>query len=103
MPPRAPILNTYTFNTNTRFNRVPGVPLFIQNPNCGCINPNTKQHILNPAAWADTPAGTWGQGASYYNDYRWQHQVSEYMNFGRTFQTPREDVAERPGRVLQRI
>ena len=78
--------NTYSFNTNTRFNRVPGVPLYIQNPNSGSINPNTNQLILNPAAWADTPVGTWGQGASYYNDYRWQHQISENMNFGRTFQ-----------------
>jgi hypothetical protein len=79
-------MNTYTFNTNTRFNRVPGVPLFLENPNCGCINPNSKQQILNPAAWADTPAGTWGQGAAYYNDYRWQHQASENVNFGRNFQ-----------------
>ena len=79
-------LNTYTFNTNTRFNRVAGVNPFLQNPNCGCINPNINQQILNPAAWADTPTGTWGQGAPYYNDYRWQHQVSESMNFGRTFQ-----------------
>ena len=79
-------INTYSFNTNTRFNRVPGVPLFLENPNCGCINPNSNQQILNPAAWADTPTGTWGQGAPYYNDYRWQHQASENMNFGRTFQ-----------------
>jgi hypothetical protein len=79
-------INTYTFNTNTRFNRVAGVPLFLNNPNCGCIDPNVNQQILNPAAWADTPIGTWGQGAPYYNDYRWQHQVSESMNFGRTFQ-----------------
>jgi hypothetical protein len=79
-------MNNYTFNTNTRFNRVPGVPLFLADPNCGCINPNVNQQILNPAAWADTPTGTWGQGAAYYNDYRWQHQFSESMNVGRTFQ-----------------
>jgi hypothetical protein len=78
-------MNTYTFNTNTRFNRVPGVPLFLSNPNCGCINPNINQQILNPAAWVDTPIGTWGHGAPYYNDYRWQHQINESMNFGRTF------------------
>jgi hypothetical protein len=78
-------LNTYTFNTNTRFNRVAGVPLFLADPNCGCINPNVNQQILNPAAWADTPIGTWGQGAPYYNDYRWQHRINESMNFGRTF------------------
>jgi hypothetical protein len=78
-------MNTYTSNTNTRFNRVPGVPLFLENPNCRCINPNGNQQILNPAAWADTPPGTWGQGAPYYNDYRWQHQASENLNIGRTF------------------
>jgi hypothetical protein len=78
-------LNTYTFNTNTRFNRVPGVPLFLKDPNCGCIDPNSSQQILNPAAWADTPVGAWGQGAAYYGDYRWQHQASENLNFGRTF------------------
>ena len=85
-------LNTWTFNTNTRFNRVPGVPLFIENPNCGCINPNSNQQILNPAAWADTPTGTWGEGAAYYNDYRWQRQRTENMNFGRTFRV-RERVS----------
>jgi hypothetical protein len=79
-------LNTWTFNTNTRFNRVPGQPLFLIDPNCGCMDPNSNRQILNPAAWADTPTGTWGQGAAYYNDYRWQHQASESMNVGRTFQ-----------------
>ncbi len=79
-------LNTWTFNTNTRFNRVPGQPLFLQDPNCRCIDPNSNRQILNPAAWADTPIGAWGQGAPYYNDYRWQHQATESMNLGRTFQ-----------------
>jgi hypothetical protein len=79
-------LNTYTFNTNTRFNRVAGVPLFLQNPNCGCIKPDTNQQILNPAAWVDVPTGTWGAAAAYFGDYRWQRQVSESMNLGRTFQ-----------------
>jgi len=79
-------MNTYTFNTNTRYNRVPGVNPFLVDPNCGCIDPNVNQQILNPAAWSDTAAGTWGQGAAYYNDYRWRHQVSENINVGRTFQ-----------------
>lgn len=78
-------MNAYTFNGSTRFNPVPGVPLFLKNPNCGCIDPNSPQQLLNPAAWVDAPAGVWGQGASYYNDYRWQHQASENMNLGRTF------------------
>lgn len=79
-------LNTYTFNTNTRFNRVAGQPLFLSDPNCGCIDPNKNQQILNPAAWADTPVGTWGNSAAYYNDYRWRRQISESMSLGRRFQ-----------------
>jgi hypothetical protein len=79
-------MSTYTFNTNTRFDPVPGVNPFLENPNCGCINPNSNTQILNPAAWVDTPTGTWGEGAPYYNNYRWQHQASENMNIGRVFQ-----------------
>jgi Carboxypeptidase regulatory-like domain/TonB dependent receptor len=79
-------LNTWTFNTNTRFDRVAGQPLFLEDPNCHCINPNSNQQIFNPAAWVDTATGTWGSGSAYYNDYRWQHQASESMNLGRSFQ-----------------
>ena len=78
-------MNTYTFNTNTRFDPVPGVPFFLKNPDCKCIDPNSNQQILNPAAWVDTATGTWGQGAPYYNNFRWQRQASENMNIGRTF------------------
>ena len=53
---------------------------------CALPISNSNQQILNPAAWSDTPTGTWGEGAAYYNDYRWQHQVSENMNIGRNFQ-----------------
>jgi len=69
---------------STRMNRVAGQPLFLESPNCGCIDPN-KQLVLNPAAWQDVPAGTWGTSAAYYNDYRWQHQTSENMSVGRIF------------------
>jgi hypothetical protein len=80
-------LGTYTFNGGTRMDRVSGQPLYLVNPDCRCIDPtNASQRILNPAAWVDTPAGTWGQGAAYYNDYRWQHQIAESVNLGRTFQ-----------------
>ena len=78
-------MSAYTFNTNTRMMPIPGAPFFLKNPDCGCLDPNTAQQILNPAAWVDAPAGTWGQGAAYYNNYRWQHQASENMNLGRTF------------------
>jgi hypothetical protein len=55
-------LSTYDFNTGTLFYRVPGVPLFLQDPNSGTIDPNNKHLILNPAAWVDAPAAAWGFG-----------------------------------------
>jgi hypothetical protein len=59
--------------------------LFLKEPNCGCIDPN-KDFVLNPAAWSDAPAGNWGYSSVYYNDYRWQHQASEQVSLGRSFQ-----------------
>jgi hypothetical protein len=64
--------------------RVAGQPLFTQNLNCGCFDPN-KTFVLNPAAWSDPPAGTWGTAAAYYNDYRAARRPSEQINFGRSF------------------
>ncbi|MGO9012886.1 MAG: TonB-dependent receptor domain-containing protein [Bryobacteraceae bacterium] len=79
--------STYTFASGTPMERVPGVPLYLINIDCRCIDPNNiKQRVLNPAAWQDVPAGTISPGSGYYNDYRGPHQVSENMNFGRTFQ-----------------
>jgi hypothetical protein len=78
--------STYTFESGTPQIRVPGAPLFLINPDCRCIDPNNiNQRVLNPAAWQDVPAGTISPGSGYYNDYRGPHQVSENMNFGRTF------------------
>jgi hypothetical protein len=68
----------------TRMNRVPGQPLFLKDPNCGCIDPR-QDLTLNPAAWTDAPPGQFGQSAGFYNDYRWQRQVSENMSLGRRF------------------
>ena len=79
--------STYTFAAGTPMVRVPGVPLYLTDINCRCIDPkNINQRILNPAAWQDVGAGTISPGAGYYNDYRGPHQVNENMNFGRTFQ-----------------
>ena len=36
---------------STFANRVPGQPLYLKNPNCGCVDPN-KDLVLNPAAWS---------------------------------------------------
>ena len=62
-------LNTATAGGVTYANRVPGVPLFTQDLNCHCFDPN-KTFVLNPAAWADPPAGQFGTAAAYYSDYR---------------------------------
>ena len=65
-------------------NRVPGVPLFTQDLNCHCFDPN-KTFVLNPAAWTNPPAGQFGTAAAYYSDYRTQRRPSESMGFGRMF------------------
>jgi hypothetical protein len=69
---------------NTRFNRVPGEPLWLKEPNCHCIDPN-KELVLNPKAWSDAAAGEWGFSAPYYNDYRWQRSATEQASLGRSF------------------
>ena len=69
---------------STFANRVPGQPLYLTNPNCGCVDPN-KQLVLNPAAWSDPAPGTWGTSSAYYSDYRSPRTPSESMGFGRVF------------------
>ena len=46
--------------------------------------------MLNPAAWTDAPAGTWGTSAPFYNNYRWQRQPAESMSFARNFRIGKE-------------
>ena len=65
-------------------NRVPGEPLFTQDLNCHCYDPNTT-FVLNPKAWVDPPAGQFGTAAAYYGDYRYQRRPQESLAFGRTF------------------
>jgi hypothetical protein len=71
-------------NQTTLMNRVPGVPLYLANPNCGCVDPN-KQFVWNPAAWANPAPGTWGNAAPYYSDFRYERRPNEQMSIGRTF------------------
>jgi hypothetical protein len=73
-----------TGTTGTFADRVPGVPLFTQDPNCHCYDPN-KTFLLNPAAWVNPPAGTFGTSAAYYSDYRTQRRPSENMGIGRNW------------------
>jgi hypothetical protein len=69
---------------STRMNRVPGQPLFLKDPNCGCIDPR-QDLVLNPAAWVDAPQGQFASSPGFYSDYRWRRQVSENMSLGRRF------------------
>ncbi|HEY2015169.1 MAG TPA: TonB-dependent receptor [Bryobacteraceae bacterium] len=77
-------LGTYLPGQSTRMFRVPGQPLYLKDPNCGCYDP-TKETILNPAAWTDTAPGVWGTAAVYYNDFRGQRRPSESMSIGKAF------------------
>jgi hypothetical protein len=77
------------YGQNTLENRVPGQPLWLENPNCHCIDP-TKEFILNPAAWANPAPGQWSTSAPYYDNFRFERRPQESMNIGRTFR-----IAER--------
>jgi hypothetical protein len=79
--------NPATFGgATTYWNRVPGQPLFLKDPNCHCINPTDSSGlVLNKAAWQDAPPGQFSDTAPYYDNYRWQRQPSEALSFGRDF------------------
>lgn len=80
----------------TRAERVPGVPLFLQDLDCHCFDPAQAQ-VLNPAAWRDPGStydsagkqtsynGTFSPSAAYYNDYRYRRIPRETLAFGRVF------------------
>jgi len=68
----------------TFYNRVPGQPLFTQDLNCHCFDPNTN-FVLNPNAWVNPAAGQWGNSAGYYDDYRYQRRPAESLSLGRNF------------------
>ena len=76
-------MSTLLFRS-TYYNRVPGVPLFLKDLNCHCIDP-TKELVLNPAAWSNPTDGQWGTANAYYNDYRYQRRPSESFSVGRVF------------------
>jgi hypothetical protein len=75
-------LNALTFQT-TRMNRVPGVPLYLEDIN-GSIDPN-KDFVLNPAAWVDPAAGQYGSSPAFYDDFRYQRRPDEQFSIGRVF------------------
>jgi hypothetical protein len=68
----------------TRQVRVPGVPLYLKDPNCGCIDP-TQETILNPAAWQDQAPGVPGSNITYYSDFRGQRRPIISGGLGKEF------------------
>jgi len=78
------LLRNQTGSQTSYANRVPGQPLFTQDINCHCFDPN-KIFILNPAAWTEPGPGQWGSGAAYYGDYRFQRRPNENLALGRLF------------------
>jgi hypothetical protein len=64
--------------------RVPGQPLFTQDLNCHCFDPN-KVFVLNKDAWSQPAPGQFGSGAAYYTDYRFQRRPNENLSLGRLF------------------
>jgi hypothetical protein len=73
---------------HTFWNSNPGQSEFLVDPNSH-FDP-TKQLVLNPAAWADAPAGQYGASAPFYNGNRWQRKPAESINFGRNFRMGKE-------------
>ena len=71
---------------NTLQNRVPGVPLYLKDLNCGtsCID-TTKDFVLNPAAWTNPGLGQWGTAAPYYDDFRFARRPAQQVSMGRRF------------------
>ncbi len=77
-------MNNLTFQAATPQVRVPGQPLYLNDLNCHCYDPNTAL-VLNPAAWTNPAPGQYG-GAYYYGDFRGERRPVENVSLGRHFQ-----------------
>ncbi|HEY2013388.1 MAG TPA: TonB-dependent receptor [Bryobacteraceae bacterium] len=84
-------ISSYVSTGYNRQVRVPGVPLYLVDINCGCIDP-TQQTVLNPAAWQNQAPGVPGSNILYYNDFRGQRRPIVSGGIGKVFQI-REHVA----------
>jgi len=82
--PTATTNQSSLFFQNTLMNRVAGVPLYLKDLNCHCIDPN-KDFVLNRDAWANPASGNWGTAAPYYSDFRYERRPVEQMSLGRVF------------------
>jgi hypothetical protein len=76
------LISSLTFQPNQYQIRT-GQPLYTDNLNCHCYDPNTTV-LLNPAAWANPGPGQYG-GPSYYGDFRGQRRPTENFSLGRQF------------------
>ncbi|MFM2123961.1 MAG: hypothetical protein RL328_412 [Acidobacteriota bacterium] len=77
-------LNALLFRGNSYANRVSGQPVFLADLNNSSLDA-ARTLYLNPAAWSEPAAGTFGGSAAYYTDYRLQRRPTESFNIGRTF------------------
>ncbi len=75
-------ISNLTFQTGQYQVRT-GQPLYLQDLNCHCFDPNTS-FVLNPAAWTNPAPGQYG-GQTYYNDFRGERRPVENFAFGRQF------------------
>jgi len=91
-PPTSTVINPLLSATNAGQMVRTGQPLYLKDLNCGCINPTVDQ-VLNPAAWTNPTAGTFGPGpvssitaaGLYYTDFRQARRPQENLNIGRNF------------------
>jgi hypothetical protein len=90
----APLTPPTSLNPNNLYNveaARTGQPLYLQDLNCHCINPQ-QQQVLNPAAWTSLAPGTAApSNGLFYTDFRKQRRPSESFNFGRNFKLGRDD------------
>jgi hypothetical protein len=66
-------------------NYVPGQSFFAPGFNPNSHFDPTKTLVLNPNAWTEPDAGTFGVSAPYYINNRWQRQPAESFSLMRTF------------------
>ena len=95
-------IGSYVSTGYTRMVRVPGVPLYLKDVNCGCIDP-TQETVLNPAAWQNQAPGVPGSNVVYYNDFRAQRRPAISGGIGKVFRIREGVCVQRPRGVLQSV